>query len=81
MVYSRNNLFKMRDGAYIINLFDYESIATHWIATGLGDDHTTGCSLDCPYFKKYYRLIAIDLSIQQKLDTDPTATQQILLEI
>ena len=32
------------------------------IATGQGDDYTPGCLLDYPYFKKYYKLIAIDLS-------------------
>ena len=47
------------------------------IATGQGDDYTTGCLLDYPYFKKYYKLIAIDLSKQQKLDADPKAIQQI----
>ena len=31
-VYSRNNLTKINDGAYIINLDEYESIGTHWIA-------------------------------------------------
>ena len=30
-VYSRNNLSKIKDGAFIINLDDYESIGTHWI--------------------------------------------------
>ena len=35
------------------------------IAKGQGDDYTTGCLLDYPYFKKYYKLIAIDLSKQQ----------------
>ena len=47
------------------------------IATGQGDDYTTGCLLDYPYFKRYYKLIAIDLSKQQKLDADPKATQKI----
>ena len=47
------------------------------IATGQGDDYTTGCLLDYPYFKRYYKLIAIDLSKQQKLDADPKAIQQI----
>ena len=47
------------------------------IATGQGDDYTTGCLLDYPYFKIYYKLIAIDLSKQQKLDADPKAIQQI----
>ena len=39
-----------------------------------GDDYTTGCLLDYPYFKRYYKLIAIDLSKQQKLEADPKAT-------
>ena len=50
---------------------------TRKIATGQGDDYTTGCLLDYPYFKKFYKLIAIDLSKQQKLDADPKAIQQI----
>ena len=33
--------------------------------------------LDYPHFKKYYKLLAIDLSKQQKLDADPKAIQQI----
>ena len=45
------------------------------IATGQGDDYTTGCLLDYRYFKKCYKLIAIDLSKQQKLDADPKAIQ------
>ena len=32
------------------------------IATGQEDDHTTGCLLDYPYFKDYYKMIAIDVS-------------------
>ena len=31
-VYSRNNLAKINDGAYVINLDEYKSIGTHWIA-------------------------------------------------
>ena len=31
-VYSRNNLHKIKDGTNIINLADYKSIKTHWIA-------------------------------------------------
>ena len=33
--------------------------------------------LDYPYFKKYYKLISVDLSKQQKLDADPKTIQQI----
>ena len=38
----------------------YENITK--IATGKGDDYTTGCLLDCVYFKNYYKMIAVDLS-------------------
>ena len=47
------------------------------IATGQGDDYTTGCLLGYAYFKKYYKMIAIGLSKRQALDADPTAIQQI----
>ena len=47
------------------------------VATGQGDDYTTGCLLDYVYFKNYYKMIAIDLSKQQALDADPRAIQQI----
>ena len=30
------------------------------IATGQGDDYTIACSQDYSFFKKYYKLIAID---------------------
>ena len=32
------------------------------IATGQGDDYTSGCFLDYNYFNKHYKMIAIDLS-------------------
>ena len=32
--------------------------------------------MDYPYFKKYYQLVGIDLSKQQKLDADAKAIQQ-----
>ena len=31
-VYSRDNLQKIKDGAYIINLDEYSDIGTHWVA-------------------------------------------------
>ena len=53
----------------------YENIRK--IATGQGDDYTTGCLLDYSYFKDYYKMIAVDSSKQQVLDGDPTAIKQI----
>ena len=57
------------------NKVTYENIRK--IATGQGDDYTTGCLLDYSYFADTYKMIAIDLSKQQALDADPRAIQQI----
>ena len=40
-VYSRNNLSKIKDGEYIINLDEYKSIGTHWIALYGNDNNVT----------------------------------------
>ena len=56
------------------NKITYENMRK--IATGEGDDYTTGCLLDYTYFKDNYKMIAVDLSKQQVLDADPTAIQQ-----
>ena len=53
----------------------YENIRK--IATGQGDDYTTSCLLDYTYLKKYYKMIAIDLSKQQALHADPKAIQEV----
>ena len=39
--YSRNNLFKIKDGAYVINLHEYESIGTHWMALYVNENNIT----------------------------------------
>ena len=57
------------------NLITYDNIPK--IAACQGDDYTTSCLLNYPYFKSYYSMIAIDLSKQQALYVDPKAIQQI----
>ena len=47
------------------------------IDTGYGDDYTTDCLLDYPYFIETYKIIAVDLSKQKALDFDPKAIPQI----
>ena len=37
-VYSRNNLPKIKDGAYVINLDEFKSIGTHWIPLYVNDN-------------------------------------------
>ena len=60
----------------MIQLNKYNQIRK--ISTGKGDDYTTGCLLEFSYFKKNYRLIAVDLSKQKALDADSRAIQQII---
>ena len=43
------------------------------IATGQGDDYTTGFLLDYLYFKKHRKMMAIDLSKKQAFDVDRKA--------
>ena len=57
------------------NLRTYDNIRK--IATGQGDDYSTSCLLDYNYFNNYYKMIAIDMSKQLALDSDPKAIQQI----
>ena len=56
------------------NLKTYDIIRK--IATGQGDDYTTGCLSDYSYFNNYYKMITIDLSKQQVFDADPRAIQK-----
>ena len=55
------------------NLRRYDVIRK--IASAQSNNCTTGCLLDYPYFKKYYKLIAIGLTKQRKQDADPEAIQ------
>ena len=40
-VYSRDNLPKIKDGAYIINLDEYSDIGTHWIVSHVKNNNVT----------------------------------------
>ena len=70
----------LREKTFLINQWKNNKIAyenIRKIATGQGDNYTTGCLLDYDYFKDNYKIIAIDLSKQQTLNADPRAIQQI----
>ena len=53
-VYSRNNLLKIKHGAHVVNLDEFELIRPHWIAL-----HVNGNNL-------IYILTALELNILQK---------------
>ena len=40
-IYLRNNLSKIKDATHIINLDEFESIGTHWIALYLNAENVT----------------------------------------
>ena len=40
-VYSRDNLSRIKNGAYIINLHEYSDIKTHWIALYVQSNNVT----------------------------------------
>ena len=40
-VYLRDNLQKVKDGAYIINLDEYSDIGTHWVALYVQNNDVT----------------------------------------
>ena len=71
-----------------INFFDqpirndlrtYDNIRK--IATDQGDDSTIGYLLGYPYLQKYYKLIAINLSKQQKLNADRKPIQELIFTV
>ena len=75
----RKNFF---DQSVKNNKATYDNIRK--LATGQGDDYTTGYLLDYIYldyiyldYIYYFNLIAVDLSKRQALDGDPKAIQQI----
>ena len=50
--FSRNILPKIKDGAYVINLDEYESIGTHLIALYVDDNNVTYLALELNMFQK-----------------------------
>ena len=40
-VYSRDNLPKIKDGAYVINLDEYSDIETHWVTLFVQNNNVT----------------------------------------
>ena len=45
-VYSRDNLPKIKDGAYVINLDEHSDIVNHWVALWVLDNSNNGTYFD-----------------------------------
>ena len=76
---------EIKDYNAMINSFFDQAISNDFktyenlrkFTTGQGDEYTAGCLLDYPYCKDNYKMIAINLSKQKALYSDPNAIQQI----
>ena len=65
-LYSRNNLSKIKYQAYIINLDEYESIGTHWIALYVNAKNITYFdSFGVEHIPKYIRKFIGNKNIYQ----------------
>ena len=62
--YSRNNLPKIKDGAYVMNLDEFNSIATHWTALYVnGNNVTYFSSFEVEYILKQIKKFTGDKNI------------------
>ena len=66
------------------NFYDYPIVSDiTWyekirkLTTAQSENYTTGCLVDYEYIKNNYKLMAVYLSGQKELDSDPIAIQQI----
>ena len=61
-VYSRDNLPKINDGAYVINLDEYSNIGTHWVVFHVNNnDFTYYDSFQVDIFRKKLKNLLIVL--------------------
>ena len=61
-VYSRDNLPKIKDGAYVINLDEYSDIGTHWVHLYVSNNDVTYFdSFGVEHIEKKSRLLLIVL--------------------
>ena len=78
-VSSRDNLLKIKDGAYVINLDEYSDIGTHWVALYVNNNNnvTYFDSFGVEHIPKRIKVLLIVLSpLLRKIKT----LKQIFLE-
>ena len=68
-VYSRDNLPKIKDGAYVMNLDEYSDIGTHWVALYVHNNDVT-------YFD-YFGVEHIPKEIKEFIDGSLSITTNI----
>ena len=66
-VYSRDNLPKIKDGAYIINLDEYSDIGTHWVALYFHNDVTYFDSFGVKHISKEFKAFINNKNIKTNI--------------
>ena len=84
-VYSRNNLPKIKDGAHVINLDEYELIGTHWITSHpvtrrRGDVITTSLYTSQRRRRYVSNKTPNDVSMKRRQDVSVVRLHDVLLE-
>ena len=60
----KNNLHKIKDGAYVENLEEYESVGTHWTVLYVnGDKVTCSDSFEVEYILKEFKKLIENISV------------------
>ena len=62
-VHSRDNLPKIKDGTYVINLDEYFNIGTHWIALHVLNNNVThfdSFRVENIFLKKFKKLLVVE---------------------
>ena len=62
-VFSRDNLPKIKDGAYVINLDEYSDIGTHWVALYVNNNVTYFDSFGVEHIPKEIKTFSKNKSI------------------
>ena len=66
-VFSRDNLQKIKDGAYIINLDEYSDIGTHWVALYVQNNVTYFDSFGVEHIPKEIKTFINNKNIKTKI--------------
>ena len=68
-VYSRDNLPKIKDGAYVINLDEYSDIGTHWVALYMQNNVTYFDSVGVGHIPKEIKTFINNRNIKTNIFT------------
>ena len=73
-VYSRENLPRIKDGAYVINLGEYSDTGTHWVALYVNNNNNNNDSVT--YFD-FFGVEHIPKEIKEFIDSSLSITTNI----